>query len=304
MNRFDAMQAFVRVAELQSFTAAADALGLPKSTVSTAVQQLEGHLGVRLFERTTRRVGLTAEGQALYHRARDVLADIDDIDTLFRPSSSGLSGRLRIDLPVHLARNLIIPRLPQFLAQHPALDIEIRCSDREVDVTAEGFDCVVRVGPGRDDGVHVRPIGELAMANIASPGYVERFGAPQSLHDLDHHKLVHFVGHLGQRPDGFEYFDGQAYRRYAMPGQVFVDSTLAYHSAVVAGLGIIQAPRLSLLDHIKAGALVEVLPGLTAKPVALALVSSQRRQPARRVGAFMDWVTALLVSYLDPPANA
>ncbi len=304
MNRFDAMQAFVRVAELHSFTAAAEALGLPKSTVSSSVMQLEGHLGVRLFERTTRRVNLTAEGQALYDRARDLLADIDDIETMFRPTQGGLSGRLRVDLPVHMARNLIIPRLPQFLAPHPGLEVEVSCADRPVDVIAEGFDCVIRVGEGDNDGLTVRSLGELPMANIASPAYVQHFGTPQDLGDLERHRLVHMVGRLGAKPDGFEYFDGQAWRRQAMVGQVYVDSTLAHHSAVVAGLGIIQTPRLSLLDHVKAGALVEVLPELTARPLPVAIVAPLRRQPARRVAAFMDWAAGLLANYMAPGAPA
>ncbi len=304
MNRFDAMQAFVRVAELHSFTAAAENLGLPKSTVSTAVQQLENHLKVQLLYRTTRRVQLTHDGQAFYERAKDVLADMDDIDSMFQQAPAGLDGRLRIDMPVHMARNLIIPRLPQFLAQHPGLDVELSCTDRRVDVVAEGFDCVIRVGHMADSGLIARPLGVLHMANIASAAYIQRYGTPQTLQDLDHHRLVHYVSQLGNKPDGFEYFDGQAYRCYRMPGQVHVDNTLAYQSAVVAGLGIIQAPRLALLDHVRAGALVEVLPHLHAEPMPVALVYPQRRNPARRVRAFMDWVAGLLDVYIAQGNNA
>ena len=304
MNRFDAMQAFVRVAELQSFTAAAENLGLPKSTVSTAVQHLENHLKTQLLYRTTRRVQLTHDGQAFYERAKDVLADMDDIDTMFRQTPAGLDGRLRIDMPVHIARNLIIPRLPQFLAQHPELNVELSCTDRRVDVVAEGFDCVIRVGQMTDSNLMARSLGVLHMANIASPGYVQRYGMPQTLQDLDHHRMVHYVTQLGSKPDGFEYFDGDNYRLYPVPGQVFVDNTLSYHSAVVAGLGIIQAPRLGLLDHVRAGALVEVLPHLHAEPMPVALVYPQRRNPARRVRAFMDWVAGLLNAYIAQANNA
>ncbi len=303
MNRFDALLAFTRVAELQSFTAAAESLGLPKSTVSTAVMQLENHLGVKLLHRTTRRVAPTDDGQAFYQRARDILADIDDMDGMFETAPQALQGRLRIDMPVHMARNLIIPRLPGFLVHHPGLDIELSCSDRTVDVVAEGFDCVIRVGPPADAGLAARSLGQLHMANIASPAYVQRFGLPQVLEDLARHRLVHLVGQLGNRPAGFQYFDGEAYRHCAMPGQVFVDNTLSYHSAVVAGLGIIQAPRLSLLDHIRAGALVEVLPQFHAEPLPVALVYPQRRQQARRVRAFMDWVAALLGAYMAQSAG-
>lgn len=298
MIRLDTMLAFTRVAELHSFTAAADSLGLPKSTVSSAVMQLESHLKTQLLYRTTRKVQLTHDGQAFYQRAKDILADMDEAEAMFQTAPAALDGRLRIDMPVHMARNLVIPRLPGFLAQHPGLDIELSCTDRRVDVVAEGFDCVIRVGQMADSGLTARAIGELRMANIASAAYVQAYGLPQTLDDLARHRMVHYVSHLGNRPDGFEYFDGESYRCIPVPGQVFVDNTLAYQSAVVAGLGIIQAPRISLLDHVRAGALVEVLPQYVAQPLPVSLVYPQRRHPARRVRAFMDWVAALLDAYI------
>src|SRR6185437_8782374 len=165
MNRLDAMTAFVRVAELQSFTAAAASLGLPKSSASAAVAQLEAHLKTQLLFRTTRRVQLTQDGQAYYERCRELLSDLDDIDAMFERTPSALTGVLRVDMSVSLARNLLIPRLPEFLARHPGIDIGLSSTDRRVDVVAEGFDCVIRTGLLADSGLMMRTLGEMRMGN-------------------------------------------------------------------------------------------------------------------------------------------
>ena len=153
MDLLYAMAVFTRVAELASFTQAAQALGAPKASVSLAVQRLEAELGTRLLHRTTRRVQLTQDGLALYERAKDLLTDVDELRSLFRPSGSGVSGRLRVDMPLGAARNLLVPRLPEFLAAHPGLAIELGSTDRRVDVVREGF----FVGAlGSERIVHVR----------------------------------------------------------------------------------------------------------------------------------------------------
>ena len=121
----ETLQVFVRVAELASFTQAAQSLGLPKASASTAVQRLEASLGTRLFHRTTRRVQLTQDGQACYERCKDLLADLDDMQTMFQPAASGLRGRLRVDMPMRIAQDLVVPRLPEFLAAHPGLEVEL-----------------------------------------------------------------------------------------------------------------------------------------------------------------------------------
>ena len=138
MIRPEAMQMFVRVAELASFTRAADALGLPKASVSAAIQQLEAQTGTRLLNRTTRRVQLTQDGQAFYERCKDVLADMDELQSMFQQGPKSLRGRLRVDMPSGVARNHIIPALPEFLHEHPLLEVELSCTDRKVDLIREG----------------------------------------------------------------------------------------------------------------------------------------------------------------------
>jgi len=179
MNHLDAMQAFVRVAELSSFTHAADSLGLPKASASTAVRKLETSLGTQLLHRTTRRVHLTADGEAFYERCKDLLDDMDELRSMFQRAHA-LRGRLRVDMSSGLARHFVLPRLPEFLDQHPQLEIELSGTDRIVDVVREGFDCVLRVGTVEDSTLAARRLGALPVVTCASPAYVARFGTPKN----------------------------------------------------------------------------------------------------------------------------
>ena len=200
MNDLDAMRIFARVAELASFTRAAEDLGLPKASVSTAVQRLETHLGTRLLHRTTRRVELTQDGQLFYDRGRELLSDMDELQSMFRRSAESLRGRLRVDMPTGTARNFIIPRLPEFLDAHPHLEIELSSTDRRVDPVREGFDCVLRVGTLGDSNLIARPLGAHRIVNCASPAYLQRYGTPRTLDDLAAHRLIHYVTTFGAKP--------------------------------------------------------------------------------------------------------
>ncbi len=266
--------------------------------MSLAVQRLEAEVGVQLLHRTTRRVRLTADGAQFQQRARDLLDDMEDLQGMFRRDTQ-LKGRLRVDMSSGLARQLVIPHLPDFLARHPGLEIELSGTDRRVDLVREGFDCVVRVGPLDDNTLVARPLGVMHIVNCASPAYLAARGMPYSLEDLAHHALVHYVGTLGQRSPGFEYHDGQAYRSVPMRGAITVNSGEAYSAAALAGLGIIQVPRLGARVALAAGTLVEVLPACVAEPMPVTLLYAQRRHLPRRVAAFMDWMAALVTPELQ-----
>lgn len=298
MDRFDAMRVFMRVAELQSFTQAADSLNLPKATVSTSVQQLESLIGTRLLHRTTRRVRLTADGESYYLRCQDLLADLDETEAMFRSDAAELRGKLRIDMTVPMARGLIIPRLPEFLARHPLLEIELSSSDRRVDLIREGIDCVIRVGKGGEPGLMVRELGQMHMVNVAAPAYIALWGMPRCLDDLRRHRLIHYVQHFGGQPDGFEYFDGERYREMRMGGSVTVNNIDAYQAACLAGLGLIQCPRVGVTAALASGALIEILPEYLAEPMPLCLIAPYRRQPSQRVRVFMDWIEPIIRDYL------
>lgn len=299
MDKVYAMQLFIRVAELESFTRAAESLGLPKGSISRQIQALENHLGTQLLHRTTRRVQLTQDGMVYYERAKDLLINLDELDGLFLHDPSTLSGRLRVDMPVAVAKNLVIPRLPAFVQQYPGLEIELSSSDRLVDVIREGFDCVVRVGTLKDSGLIARPLGKLSVINCASPDYLARFGYPETLEDLSGHAVVHYAVNLGTRPQGFEVYRDNATQWIKTGGILTVNSTETYHAACLAGLGIIQAPRIGVREALRSRKLVEILPQYRAQPMPVSLIYPHRRNLSRRVHLFMEWLTDVMKAYVD-----
>jgi DNA-binding transcriptional LysR family regulator len=296
MNPLERLHVFHRVAELASFSQAALSLNLPKASASTAVQQLEAQLGTRLLHRTTRRVQLTQDGQVFYERSKDVLADMDELQSMFQQhGAAGLTGRVRIDMSTGFARNIVIPRLAELLAAHPLLEVELSSTERRVDLVREGFDCVLRSGPVVDTSLVARPLGVLRQLNCASPAYIKAYGMPQTLADLSTHRLVHFVGTLGGKSPGFEYTDeAGAPRSIHMAGAVTVNNAEAYTAACLAGLGIIQVPQVGESEHLRTGALVEVLPRFPAPPMPLNLLYAHRRHLSLRVRVVMDWLAVLI----------
>jgi len=297
MNRIEAMQIYVSVAELASFTQTANTMGLPKASISTAVQQLESELGTRLLHRTTRRVQMTQDGQVFYERCKDLLADFEELQNLFRSSETALQGRLRVDMPSGVAKDVVLPRLPEFLQAHPAMNIELSSTDRRVDLIREGFDCVLRVGALGDSNLIARPLGYYRMINCASPGYVTQFGLPQHPDELAGHRLIHYVMTLGARDSGFEYQDADdagTVKTVAMNGALTVNNSDAYYGACLAGLGIIQVPEAGVRAALDSGQLVELMPNYRAAPMPVSLVYANRRHQPRRVQVFMNWLDAIM----------
>ena len=301
MQNLQPLLIFITVADMGSFTLAADSLGIQKGRASTAVRQLEEDVGVRLLHRTTRSVQLTEDGRAFHARARDLLADVDDLHSMFASDEVALRGRLRVDLPSEVARTTIVPALPAFMATHPQLELEVSSTDRQVDLVQEGFDCVLRLGPIGDESLIARPLGKLRMVNAASPAYLARYGVPRSLGDLERqkHRAVHFAPTLGAKPYGWEYPHGESYARLQLPGALRVNSVQTYEAAGIAGLGLIQAPLLGIGGYLESGALVEILPDFRRKPLDVALVVAHRRNLSRRVRAFMEWIEKVLAPYLE-----
>lgn len=293
-----ALRTFVKVAELASFTRAAEQLGMPKARVSTTVQQLEADLGTRLLHRTTRTVRLTADGEEFRERCLMLLADADELQSLFQRAPSALRGRLRLDVPIGMAQAVLMPRLPEFLAAHPQLALELSTTDRRVDLVHEGFDCVLRVGALDASELVARRLGELIQINVASPAYLALHGVPRTLDDLASHRLVRYAPGLGAGPALWEYEEEGRYRTLAVPSALTVTSSDAYQSACLAGLGLIQAPVVGMQPLIDAGKLVRVLPGFDAPPMPVSLLYPHRRQLSKRVQALMAWMDEVLGPYL------
>jgi len=296
----DALRIYLLVAEAASFTRAAERLGLTRARVSAVVRQLEAELGTRLLQRTTRSVRVTPDGQLLAERAQALVEDADELQALFQRQPAALRGRLRVDMPGQLSSQVLVPRLPEFLTAHPQIEIELSSTDRRVDLVHEGFDCVIRAGALRESGLVARPLGELAQINVASPAYLAAFGTPRTLEELAHHRLVRYSSTLGGAVAGWEYVEHGEPRVLPMAAVLTVNNTFAYESACVAGLGLIQAPALGLREMVEAGRLVEVLPAWRPEPLPVTLLYAHRRQVARRVQAFMDWVAGVMGEVLAP----
>lgn len=301
MQDLESLAIFVRIAEMASFTHAAQSLGIQKGRASHVVRRIETALGARLLHRSTRSVQLTEDGRAFYTRARALLADAEELNALFAGDDAPLRGRLRIDLPTELARTTIVPALPAFMASYPDVQLEISSTDRRIDLIQEGMDCALRIGAIVDDTLVARRLGGLRMINAASPAYLARHGMPHTLDDLlvQGHRMVHYTPTLGNRAAGWEYPTADGYATLALPGAVSMNSVQTYHAAGLAGVGLIQARASSLTAYLERGELVEVLPGLRPAPLTVSIVVAHRQNLSRRVRIFIDWLEGVLAPHLD-----
>lgn len=266
---------------------------MPRSSVSAAVAELEGRVGARLLNRTTRRVVPTHDGAAFYERCLRVIADVEEAEALFRQTAKP-SGKLRVDVPGRIGRLIVAPALPAFLDAYPEIDVELGVTDRAVDLIADRVDCVVRVGPLEDSGLIARSIGTLPLINVASPAYLDRHGTPRAPDDLPHHWAVNYASPSSGRVEPWEWTKGGVSKSLSMRGRVTVNSAEASIACCLAGLGLIQIPAYDVRDHLDAGELVEVMPGFRADPMPMTLLYPHRQHLSRRVQAFAEWTEALL----------
>jgi LysR family transcriptional regulator, regulator for bpeEF and oprC len=304
MDHLQAMRVFVRVAQLGSFTKAAEQMQLPRPTVSNAIQYLEAHLRVRLLQRTTRRVALTTEGAAYHARCVRALADIDDAESLFADASTGPRGAVRVDMPERLALLTVIPALPDFFARYPDIRIVLSATDRMVDLIDDGIDCAIRVGVLRDQSLVARRVGEFEQFHCASPAYLEKHGVPRSPDDLADHVAVGFFSNRTGRDLDWEFEEDGELRTITMRSAVSVNSAHAYLGCCLAGLGLIQVPRANIEPLVATGQLVEVLRDWKAPPMPASIVYPQQRHLAPRVRIVIDWMVELLGAAYPQTADA
>lgn len=294
MDRIDLFRIFSRVVECASFTRAAETLGIPRSSVSAAVQELEARVGARLLHRTTRRVSPTQDGIAFYERCLRVIADVEDTENLFRQTTARPSGKLRIDVPGRIGRLVIAPALPEFFDRYPEISIDLGVTDRAVNLVEDSVDCVLRVGPLSDSGLVARPIGKLPLINVASPVYLARYGAPQTPDDLGDHWAVNYASPSSGRVEDWEWVEGGKVRTLTLNGRVTVNSAEAYIACCLAGLGLIQIPAYDVRHHLDAGELLEVMPDHRAESLPMTLLYPHRQHLSRRLLVFADWLEMLL----------
>jgi LysR family transcriptional regulator, regulator for bpeEF and oprC len=262
--------------------------------VSAAVIDLEARVGARLLHRTTRQVSPTQDGAAFYERCLRLIADVEETEGLFRQTSVGPSGRLRIDVPGRIGRLIIAPALPEFLACHPQLDIDLRVTDRAVNLIDESVDCVLRVGPLSDSGLIARKIGDLSLINVAGPGDLAQYGTPGVPDDLGAHLAVNYASPETGRVEEWEWIEDGEMRTRPMRSRVTVNSAEAYIACCLAGLGLIQIPAYDVKHHLDAGELVEIMPDHRAAPMPMTLLYPHRQHLSRRLQVFADWLDELV----------
>ncbi len=298
MDRIDLYTVFARVVECASFTRAADRLGMPRSSVSAAIQELEGRLGTRLLHRTTRKVSTTEDGAAFYARCVQLIHEIEDAENLFRQDMNAPAGRLKIDVPGRIGRLIVAPALPEFLARYPGIDVSLGVTDRTVDLIEDGLDCVLRVGPLEDSGLISRKVGELPLINVASPAYLEQHGVPLSPANLETHWAVNYASPSTGRVENWEWLEAGAVHQLPMRARVTVNGAEAYIACCLAGMGLIQIPAYDVAIHLQSGELVEVMPDHRAEPMAMTLLYPHRRNLSPRLQVFAEWLEALLEQHV------
>jgi DNA-binding transcriptional LysR family regulator len=299
MDRFDAMQAFVRVVESGSFTKAAETLHMSKTSVTQLIQQLEARLRVKLLNRTTRKVNVTADGAVYYERAVRVLADVDDAETSLSSASTLPRGRLRVDVPSPFARTILIPALPDFYARYPDIQIDLGVSDRMVDMIGENVDCVVRGGELTDQSLMARHIGDLRLGVYAAPDYLNRAGVPAHPRELEdsHHRIVGYRwARTGKLFPMVMQRDGETVQtqgRYVLA----VDDGNAYLEAGLAGLGILWLPHYMASKSQASRALVPLFEDWCLESMPMYVAFPPNRHISIKLRVFIDWVVELMAKH-------
>lgn len=288
MDHLVTLRLFVRVVERGSFTAAAADQGIPRSTATEALRQLEARLGARLLDRTTRHVAPTPDGAHYYQRCLAILADLDDAESVLRDSEP--HGLLRIDAPGLLTRTFILPALPQFLECYPRIQVQFGQSDRLVDLVREGIDCAIRAGTPADSDLMLRRLGLIDEVTVASPAYLERHGVPGSIDDLEGHLMVGFHSARTGEVMPLEFSVSGALREIRLPMRVSANQSDTTADLARRGFGLMQAPRYRFTSELEAGTLVEVLPDCPPSPTPLSALFPQSRQAAPRLRVFLDFV--------------
>lgn len=294
MDRLRTIEVFVRVAELASFTQAARALGLPRASVTAAVQALEARLQVKLLHRTTRKAGLTADGAAYVDEARRLLRELGELEAGLGRSARSPRGRLRVDVPAAAGRHVIAPALPGFFARYPGLVLSLGSSDRPIDLLGEGVDCVIRGGEAFDESLVGRKLGDLPVVTCAAPAYLAARGVPTHPDELAAHDFVGFFSARTGRAYDVDFTrDGET--RTLHPGhRLAANDADTWLAGALVGLGLVQLPlSRHVRDHLRAGTLVRVLPQWQVEALPLAVLWPKNRHLTARVRAFIDWAVEL-----------
>ena len=312
MDQLLALRVLARIADVGAFSKAADAMNIPRATVTKLVQDLERHLGVKLLQRTTRRVNLTPEGAEYVERAKRLIGDLDEMDERAARARTRPSGRIRVDIGSVLANMILIPALPAFRARYPELYVDLGVSDRPIDLIGEGVDCVIRGGELADNSLVARHIADLDWCTCASPIYLGARGIPKHPSELlprestskdktrvPGHAIVGYFSSLTGKAFPLDFRKGDEH--VVVNGQVAVgvNESTAHLSALLTGAGLGQAFRFMVVPHMKTDALRTVLDDWTRPRHPLHVVYPSNRHLSTKLRVFIDWIAETFAPFDD-----
>lgn len=291
------IEQFCRAADLGSFRAAAESLGLTPAAVSRSIARLEARLGVRLFARTTRRVALTPEGRLYHGEARQALAQIEEAERALTGRQAEPRGLLRISVPTTYGHHRVLPLLGRFRERFPAVELEIGIANRNVDFVEEGYDLSVRLDPPPDSRLVARKLEDATVGVFASPGYLARRGVPARLDDLARHDCIAFVRPSTGRPMPWIFRDGGRDVDLAIDGAIRItDDVLGCLTAARGGAGLCQTYHFIAREAVAAGELVEVLAAYAGRGRPFSILFPRNRHLSARVRALVDFLVATLAA--------
>ncbi|WP_449758237.1 LysR family transcriptional regulator [Erwinia persicina] len=293
MDRIQAMQVFIRVAEAGSFVRAAETLSLPASTVTSTIKNLEKYLQVRLLNRTTRRVSLTPEGLQYLVQCREILSLIELSESSLSDSVRRPQGRLRVDMPGGIAHFVVMPNLKEFYRLYPDIYLMIGVSDRQVDLVQDGIDCVIRTGELTDSTLVARPLGRFRWVTCASPDYLRQYGVPETPEALSLHRAIHYFSGSGRRTNELRFTRGTEAFSVPVEGDAAVNETGLYIRLCLEGFGLAQLAENVISENLRQGKLVEVLADWQPPSVPVTMLYPHQRFLSPAVRAFADWVGEL-----------
>ncbi len=294
MDRIQAMQIFMRVAEAGSFVRAAETLSLPSSTVTSSIKGLEKYLQVRLLNRTTRRVSLTPEGVQYLGQCREILSLIEHTEASLTESVKRPQGRLRVDMPGGIAQFIVMPNIKDFYRRYPDIYLMLGVSDRQVDLVQEGVDCVVRTGELNNSTLVARPLGRFRWITCASPDYLNEYGIPETPAQLQQHRAIHYFSGSTRRANELHFVRGNETLSVPVNGNAAVNETGLYIKMCLEGGGLAQLAESIVSEHLQKGALVEVLADWRPPSVPVTLLYPHQRFLSPTVRAFADWIAEII----------
>ncbi|MDT3723105.1 LysR substrate-binding domain-containing protein [Pseudomonas oryzihabitans] len=294
-----ALRAFVHAADLRSFKAAGEQLGVSSSAIGKAIQRLESQLCVRLFHRSTRAINLTKEGDLFLARCRKILGELELAQAELAQETAKPQGRLRVSFPV--ANALFTPLVMEFMAAYPAVNLDVDVNDRIVDVINEGFDVVIRSGAPQDSRLHHRKLGKLTYRLVASSEYLARHGRPAGVADLINHCCLRHRYPQTGKLEPWPVSIGEDDNGIVVP-ETFVTTTIdPLLDIVLAGFGVAALPDSIVRSHLDSGALEEILVGRLGQTGVLHLLWPSHRYPYPNVRAFVDFFSARMATLLAEP---